>query len=287
MEGIIRHAKDSLLGRNEREEEEAQAQYGSGMSGHGGRPGDIRPAHYGEDTERDTRAYPRESAHGGYDYEAEGGMGGHGGRPGLARDASSENLPHLRGERESYYDGSSDYDYREAHAIAKQHAGGGEHNSSLFASALGLLSGREARLRHDDIDEGEYVQSHKVAYGHEEGEKTGQSLAQAAALQALKRFTGGEAAEEKKGGQNAFVGMAMAEAVKLFDVQSAKGNVVSIMMSPETSGDADIGQAPSESKQDVVSQAAQIAVKLFLKSKVDAAGGGSSGLLGLASKFMM
>jgi hypothetical protein len=267
MEGIFRHAKDSLLGREGEEREEQE--YGSGTSGHGGRPGDIGPTHYGkdterdtrahggygheeggmgghggrpglardasnighppygEDTERDTRAYPREAAHGGYGHE-EGGMGGHGGRPGLARDASNSG-DHPHGERESYYDGSSDNDYREARETAERHAGGGGDYSSLFSSALGMLSGKEGRLRHDDVDEGEYVQSHKVAYGQEEGEKSGQSLAQAAALQALKRFTGGET-EGKKGGQNVFIGMAMAEAVKLFDAQSAKGNVVSTIL---------------------------------------------------------
>jgi hypothetical protein len=41
MEGIFRHAKDSLLGREGEEREEQE--YGSGTSGHGGRPGDIGP----------------------------------------------------------------------------------------------------------------------------------------------------------------------------------------------------------------------------------------------------
>jgi hypothetical protein len=51
-------------------------------------------------------------------------------------------------------------------------------------------------------------------------------------MQALKMFTGGGAGQGGLGGgagqgQNKFIGMAMAEAGKLFDQQSANGNVVS------------------------------------------------------------
>lgn len=57
-----------------------------------------------------------------------------------------------------------------------------------------------------------------------------------AAMQALKHFTSGGGGQGQGGGlgggvgggQNQFVGMAMAQASKLFDQQSAQGNVVSI-----------------------------------------------------------
>lgn len=49
-------------------------------------------------------------------------------------------------------------------------------------------------------------------------------------MQALKMFTGGQGAQQAStgpgGAQNAFVGMAMGEAAKLFDQQSAQGNTV-------------------------------------------------------------
>jgi hypothetical protein len=49
-------------------------------------------------------------------------------------------------------------------------------------------------------------------------------------MQALKMFTGGQqmgqVASGGGGAQNAFVGMAMGEAAKLFDQQSAQGNTV-------------------------------------------------------------
>jgi hypothetical protein len=44
-------------------------------------------------------------------------------------------------------------------------------------------------------------------------------------MQALKMFTGGQAAGQGSQ-QNAFMGMAMGEAAKLFDKQSAQGNTV-------------------------------------------------------------
>jgi hypothetical protein len=49
----------------------------------------------------------------------------------------------------------------------------------------------------------------------------------AAAMQALKMFTGGQGGGSGGGSQNQFVGMAMAQAAKLFDQQSASGNTVS------------------------------------------------------------
>lgn len=61
------------------------------------------------------------------------------------------------------------------------------------------------------------------------------------------------------------VGMAMKEAAQLFDKQSASGNV-----------------APGANKQDAVSSAAQMALKMFLKSEMggSSGGGGAMGMLG-------
>jgi len=91
----------------------------------------------------------------------------------------------------------------------------------------------------------------------------------AAAMQALKMFTGGQGAAQAStgsgGAQNAFVGMAMGEAAKLFDQQSSQGN---------TGG---------ASKQDAVSQAGQMAMKMFMKSEM---GGSGGGIMSLAGKFL-
>lgn len=89
-------------------------------------------------------------------------------------------------------------------------------------------------------------------------------------MQALKMFTGGQSqSSNQSGGQNAFVGMAMAQASKLFDSQAGQGNV---------QGGA--------SKESAVQQAGEMALKMFMQSQGGGSGGGMSGLMGLASKFL-
>ena len=65
------------------------------------------------------------------------------------------------------------------------------------------------------------------------------------------------------------ISMAMQEASSLFDKQSSQGNVQS-----------------GTDKQSVVNQAAKMALSMYMKSG-QGGGGGSSGLLSLASKFFM
>ncbi|KAK4565257.1 hypothetical protein LTR86_003874 [Recurvomyces mirabilis] len=101
-------------------------------------------------------------------------------------------------------------------------------------------------------------------------------MGSAAAMQALKMFSGGsgggsqqQGGQQGGGGQNQFVGMAMAQASKLFDQQHAQGNV------------------QSGNKNDAVSSAAQMALKMFMKSQGGGGGGGGmGGLMSMASKFM-
>jgi hypothetical protein len=81
-------------------------------------------------------------------------------------------------------------------------------------------------------------------------------------------FTGGQSGGSQQGNsQNAFVGMAMAEASKLFDNQSSQGNVSS-----------------GASKESAVQQAGEMALKMYMQSQ--GGSGGASGLMGLASKFL-
>lgn len=100
-------------------------------------------------------------------------------------------------------------------------------------------------------------------------------MGNAAALQALKMFTGGggDGGSSSAGSSKSeFIGLAMAEASKLFEQQSAAGKVSS-----------------DTSKESAVQQAGEMALKMYLKSKTGgggSGGGGSSGLLSLASKFM-
>jgi hypothetical protein len=88
-------------------------------------------------------------------------------------------------------------------------------------------------------------------------------------MQALKMFSGGQGGGSSGGGsQNQFIGMAMAQASQLFDQQSAAGNT-----------------HPSATKESAVANAAQMALKMYMKSEMGG-GGGASGLMGMASKFL-
>jgi hypothetical protein len=94
-------------------------------------------------------------------------------------------------------------------------------------------------------------------------------MGSAAAMQALKMFTGGQSGNTHQGNsQNAFVGMAMAQASKLFDHQQSQGNVAS-----------------GASKESAVQQAGEMALKMYMQSQ-GKSGGGAGGLMGLASKFL-
>jgi hypothetical protein len=100
-------------------------------------------------------------------------------------------------------------------------------------------------------------------------------------MQALKLFTSGEASstahsQPQSQSQSAFVGLAMAQAAKLFDAQASQGNV-----------------APGADKQSAVMKAGELALKMYLKSHGSGQGGGSAGgeqgvggLLQFAGKFM-
>ncbi|KAF8245895.1 hypothetical protein K440DRAFT_662417 [Wilcoxina mikolae CBS 423.85] len=268
--GGSRHEGGYTRDTNERSREEI------GYSTHGDRR--QSPSRY-EDSSRDTRGYSRESVPENRSYyEESSDFGGHGGRPVSSRIEDDRYDSSAREYRPAQ--GSGGYGYSSDYSGAKEHAerNASSGNSSLFSTALGFLSGKEKDLERDDVDEGEYVRNHKDLYEEDggRGQKDSKSLGQAAALQALKKFTGGSGSGSSSGAgkdQNAFIGLAMAEAVKLFDTQKSKGNVAS-----------------GETKQDVVSQAAQFALKLFLKSKFDAASGGSSGgssgLMSLAGQFL-
>lgn len=90
--------------------------------------------------------------------------------------------------------------------------------------------------------------------------------------QAMKMFNQGSSGGGKSG-QNQMIGIAMGEAAKLFDQQSSQGN------------------APSGlNKQDVVGQAAKMALQMYMKGGAGGSSGGSGGgvggLLNMASKFM-
>ncbi|GAP84365.1 putative beta-flanking protein [Rosellinia necatrix] len=171
---------------------------------------------------------------------------------------------------------ADDDDWKDAAQHASDHAGD-SGDADLFSNLLGALGKKKQHLADEDIDEDEAVRTHKKYFQDDDDdgkEADDRSMGSAAAMQALKKFAGGESGNtDKTSSQGAFVALAMAEASKLFDKKSSEGKV---------SGDS--------SKESAVMQAGEVALKMYLKSQggghSSSSSSGTSGLLGLASKFM-
>jgi len=136
-----------------------------------------------------------------------------------------------------------------------------------------MLDKNKDKIANEEVNEGHAVEAHKRLYGgggSSSGPANEGDMGSAAAMQALKMFTGGGSGSQSSGGgQNAFIGMAMGQASKLFEQQSASGNV-----------------AEGASKESAIQKAGEMALKMYMKNQM---GGGSSGSMGglmsMASKF--
>ncbi|KAI0198256.1 hypothetical protein F4808DRAFT_262760 [Astrocystis sublimbata] len=169
----------------------------------------------------------------------------------------------------------NDDDLRDAAQHASNHAGS-SGDTDLFSSLLGALGQKKQKLADEDLDEEEAVRTHQQYFKGDDDngrDADDRSMGSAAAMQALKMFTGGESGNTgKTSSQSAFVALAMAEASKLFDKKASQGKVSS-----------------DSSKESAVMQAGEMALKMYMKSQgtqQSGSGGGASGLLSLASKFM-
>ena len=106
---------------------------------------------------------------------------------------------------------------------------GSGSSSDLFSTALSFLSSRKSQYEEQpDVDEEHMVQSHQALYNNQdEGQQhDSKSLGAGAAMQALKMFTSGSGGSS--GDKNEFIGMAMAQASKLWDQKSGSGSVVRV-----------------------------------------------------------
>ncbi|KAK3382489.1 hypothetical protein B0T24DRAFT_16213 [Lasiosphaeria ovina] len=176
-----------------------------------------------------------------------------------------------------------DDDFRGAASHAAEHA---PEDSSFFSDILGQLGQRKQQIAEEDIDEEDAVRNHRNFFDDSaptsSDKATSSGMGSAAAMQALKMFSGGSGSSSSSsssssgsGSQSQFIGLAMAQASKLFDQQASAGNV---------SSGAD--------KQSVVAKAGEMAFKMYVKSQMSGGGGGPasgsnlSGLLGMASKYM-
>ncbi|KAI0103487.1 hypothetical protein F4814DRAFT_98705 [Daldinia grandis] len=170
------------------------------------------------------------------------------------------------------YPRADDDDFRGAAEHASRHAGS-SGDRDLFSSLLGALTQKKQSLADEDVDEDDAVKQHKRFFERDDDDNDAddKSLGSAAAMQALKLFTSGQSeSAHESSSQSAFVGLAMAEASKLFDQKASQGKVSS-----------------DSSKESAVMKAGEMALKMYLKSQ----GGGQaqssgSGILGLASKFL-
>ncbi|KAI9680120.1 MAG: hypothetical protein M1817_005137 [Caeruleum heppii] len=179
---------------------------------------------------------------------------------------------------------NEDSGYGEAISHAQRYAGSSA-DPSLFQSAISTLSQNQSSYADQDIDENESVQVHKNFYGGGgvSGPQTSGNLGTAAAMQALKMFTGGGAGPGGQGGmgggnnKNQLIGLAMGQASQLYDQQSSQGNM-------------DEGT----NKQDAILKAGEMALKMYMKSESGGSGsgsgggggGGAGGLLGMAGKLL-
>ncbi|KAI0881204.1 uncharacterized protein GGS22DRAFT_172652 [Annulohypoxylon maeteangense] len=172
------------------------------------------------------------------------------------------------------YPRDDDDDLRGASEHASRHAGS-SGSSDLFSSLLGTLTQKKHSLASEEVDEDDAVKQHKRFFDRDDDdgdEADDRSMGSAAAMQALKMFSGGQSGNShENNSQSAFVGLAMAEASKLFDQKASQGKVSS-----------------DSSKESAVMKAGEMALKMYLKSNGGGASSssGSSGLLGLASKFL-
>ncbi|KAI1414014.1 hypothetical protein F5Y13DRAFT_159555 [Hypoxylon sp. FL1857] len=169
------------------------------------------------------------------------------------------------------YPRQDDDDLRGAEEHATRHAGS-SGSSDLFSGLLGALTQKKQSLAHEDVDEDDAVKQHKRFFERDDddGEADDRSMGSAAAMQALKMFTGGQSGNTaESNSQSAFVGLAMAEASKLFDQKASQGKVSS-----------------DSSKESAVMKAGETALKMYLKSQGGGSQSSGSSLLGLASKFL-
>ncbi|KAI1491043.1 hypothetical protein F5X96DRAFT_669144 [Biscogniauxia mediterranea] len=196
---------------------------------------------------------------------------------------------------------AQDDDISSAADHASRHAGEST-DRSLFSSLVGSLSQKKQSLATEEIDEDDAVKQHKRYFDKDDDDDDAddKSMGSAAAMQALKLFTSSQSSSAPVGGppyksatpyyiiaglseltninyqennsQSAFIGLAMAEASKLFDQKASQGKV---------SGDS--------SKESAVLKAGEMALKMYLKSgggASESSAGSASGLINLAAKFM-
>ncbi|KAK4462076.1 hypothetical protein QBC42DRAFT_297159 [Cladorrhinum samala] len=178
----------------------------------------------------------------------------------------------LNQAKDSYFnrprDDDSDDDENDLKTAAKYAAVNTDNDAddkTFFKGILGHIDEKKDKLEEEDIDEEEAITSHRSLFSSAAPTPSSPSsslLGSAAALEALKLFNSSPntPAPATPQSQNAFIGLAMAQAAKLFDQKSAQGQV-----------------SPGADKQSAVMKAGELALKMYMKGNK----GGSTGTGGL------
>jgi hypothetical protein len=155
--------------------------------------------------------------------------------------------------------------------VVKKASSEGSGDSSMFSSALAHINSSPDK-HEEPIDEEEVTEAHRKVYSERSTSgMSASSMGSAAALEVMKKFTGGGKQDSKKPNSSTdLLSLAMAEASKLFDKS---------------------GGSSSGNKQDAVNSAGMTIMKMMLKSKFGGTTGGKDsgglgGLMSMAGKFM-
>lgn len=119
-----------------------------------------------------------------------------------------------------------------SHAQSHHGSSDNESNNALFNGALSMLDSRKDEFSDSgayEVDEERYMRAHdSLSSGGGEGGHGSEDVGTGAAMQALKMFTSGGEGEGGGMDKNRFIGMAMAQAGKVWDEKNESGSVVCI-----------------------------------------------------------
>jgi len=156
--------------------------------------------------------------------------------------------------------------------VVKKASSEGSGDASMFSSALAYVSSSK---HEEPIDEKEATEAHRQIYDERSTSgMSASSMGSAAALEVMKKFTGGGGKHDSKKphSKTDLISLAMAEASKLFDKS---------------------GGTSHGNKQDAVNSAGLTIMKLMVQSKLSGGhttggkdSGGLGGLMSMAGKFM-
>lgn len=193
---------------------------GDNYGSHGGNQGGYGQEIYGNSNSN----YGRQESHGNQGY----------GQESYGNSNSNSNYGQESHGRRNSNSNYGDEDFSSAASHAQEHHS--SEDKSLFSSALSFIQERKGKYSgsEGEVDEQHAVNAHQAMYGSGSSSQNHDSntVGAGAAMQALKMFTGGGSGGSSSDGgmdKNKLIGLAMAQAGKLWDEkQSSGGNVVRI-----------------------------------------------------------